>query len=73
MQIFGERLKTLRLEQGKKQKDMAQLLSCSLRHYQAIEAGEINLPSKKLAVLAEFFHVSMDWMMGRTERREVNR
>lgn len=73
MQIFGTRLKAVRQEKGCKQKDMAQLLECSLRHYQSIEAGEINLPSKKLALLADFFQVSMDWLMGRTDRREVNR
>lgn len=73
MKLFGERLKIQRKEHGKKQREMAQLLECSLRHYQAIEAGEINLPSKKLEFLADYFDVSMDWLMGRTEKREVNR
>ena len=45
MKQFGECLKALREDKGLKQKDMADLLECSVRHYQAIEAGEINIPS----------------------------
>jgi transcriptional regulator with XRE-family HTH domain len=73
MKQFGERLKLLRNEAEEKQKDIAELLGCTLRHYQAIEAGEINIPSKKLELLADHFYVSMDYLMGRTDRREINR
>lgn len=73
MKQFGERLKGMRNEKGQTQKALAELLACSVRHYQAIEAGEINIPSKKLELLADHFGVSMDYLMGRTEKREMDR
>lgn len=73
MQRFGERLKMLRTEAGEKQKDMAVILGCTLRHYQDTEAGKVNIPSKKLEILADYYGVSMDFLMGRTDKREINR
>ena len=73
MKRFGERLKELRKEKGELQKEMAALLGCTTRHYQDVEAGLINVPSKKLEILADYYGVSMDYLMGRTDKREVNR
>ena len=70
---FSERIKLLRKEKNLKQKDMAALLECTERHYQKIEYGQINLPSLDLLFLADYFEVSTDYLLGRTENREVNR
>ena len=70
---FSERIKLLRKEKNLKQKDMAALLECTERHYQKIEYGQINLPSLDLLFLADYFGVSTDYLLGRTEKREVNR
>ena len=45
----------------------------NLRNYQAIEAGEVNPRLPKLIELADYFGVSVDYLLGRTENREINR
>ena len=73
MPVFSVRLKALRKDKKLKQKDVAELLHCTERHYQRIEYGQINLPSLDLLFLADYFGVSADYLLGRTENREVNR
>ena len=63
------RLKPLRKEMHCTQKQMATLLDCTERHYQKIEYGHINLPSTSLMVLADFFGVSIDYLLGRSDKR----
>ena len=72
MNILGQRLKELRKEQGLVQQDMADFLECRVRGYQAIELGDVNPPLPKLIKLAEFFEVSLDYLVGRTDNRNVN-
>ena len=64
---IAERLKPLRKEKGLTQVEMAELLHCTDRHYQKIEYGKINLPSTTLLFLADFFGVTTDYLLGRTE------
>ena len=54
------------------QQDMADFLECRVRGYQAIELGDVNPPLPKLIKLAEFFEVSLDYLVGRTDNRNVN-
>ena len=73
MPKFSERLKELRKEKKITQVEMAKLLECAENHYQKIEYGLINVPSLTLEFLADYFEVSMDYLMGRTDKRETNR
>ena len=73
LENFSKRMKELRKEKGLKQKEMAALLECTERHYQKIEYGQINLPTLDLMFLADYVAVSMDYLVGRTDVREVNR
>ncbi len=63
------RLKQLRKERHVTQKDMAELLGKTERHYQDIEAGRINVPALTLIALSEYFHVSIDYLLGRSDLR----
>ncbi|SFP08297.1 Helix-turn-helix [Oscillibacter sp. PC13] len=68
---FQERLRELRKEHGETQAEVAASIGIADRHYQKFEAGS-NLPSfHNLCALADHFGVSMDYLAGRTERREV--
>ena len=67
------RLKALRQEKGLKQVEMAAFLECTDGHYQKIEYGKIKLPTLTLIKLADFFDVTTDYLLGRTENRAVNR
>ena len=73
MPKFSERLKELRKEKKITQVEMAKLLECAENHYQKIEYGQINISSLTLEFLADYFEVSMDYLVGRTDKREVNR
>ena len=61
----AERLKPLRKSRGLTQMEMGKLLNCTDRHYQKIEYGQVNLPSTTLIFLADFFHVTTDYLLGR--------
>ncbi len=64
---FSNRLKQLRKEKKLKQSDMAELLELTTRHYQQIEYGKVNIPTLTLIFLADYFDVSIDYLVGRTD------
>lgn len=71
--IFNERLRRLRKERGLTQSQTAEHLSIAWRNYQRLEKDG-NAPSFLTFVkAAEFFGVSLDYLAGRTDAREVNR
>ena len=47
-------------------KDIAALLQISYRNYQRYEKGEIDPPTSKTLLLAEFYNVSLDYLVGLT-------
>lgn len=63
---FSERLKSLRKASGKTQKQMGEMLGLTERTFRQYEAGEVDPPSSKLRKLADFFDVSTDYLLGRT-------
>ena len=67
---FSERIKLLRKEKKLKQKDMAVILECTESHYQKIEYGQINLFTLDLITLADYFNVSVDYLLGFSDRRK---
>ena len=70
MKLFGERLKQLRIAKGIKQIDMAKLLDVTDRHYQQMEYGKVNVPALTLIALAEYFNVSLDYLVGLSDNPE---
>ena len=73
MPKFSARLKELRKEKKITQGEMANILECTENHYQRIEYGQINISALTLEFLADYFEVSMDYLIGRTDKREINR
>lgn len=67
---FANRLKELRKSKKLKQTDMANLLNITVRHYQDIEYGKINIPTLTLIALADYFGVSLDYLVGRSDNPE---
>ena len=73
MKEFPSRLKALRKEFGLKQRDISADLGLSDSGYQCYEQGK-GLPDvPRLYSLAEYFNVSIDYLLGRTDNREINR
>ncbi len=62
----------MRQEQNKTQKEMADMLECTMQHYQRIEYGKVNLPATTLLFLADYFGVTTDYLLGRTDRPDQN-
>lgn len=71
--IFNERLKILRKEKAMTQEQAAHALSVTLRNYQRFEADGSTPNYVNLIKLADFFDVSLDYLTGRTDKREINR
>ncbi|GHU74665.1 hypothetical protein FACS1894188_03600 [Clostridia bacterium] len=68
-----ENLKELRKSKGCTQAKMGEFLDCETRHYQRIEYGQVDLPLSKTIALADYFGVSIDYLVGRTDNPDVNK
>lgn len=71
--IFNERLKMLREENNLTQEKTARELGIPLRSYNRLEADGHKTHYDTLQKIADYYNVSVDWLMGRTDVREVNR
>lgn len=69
--MFSEKIRLLRKERNLTQNAVARAIGLSERGYQDLELGATPRGDTLLAI-AEFYQVSMDWLMGRTDKREVN-
>ena len=70
MAKFGERLKELRKEKRLTQQQMADMFDVYIRTYQTYEYDESYPIFVKLIAFADFFDVSLDYLVGRSDIRE---
>lgn len=70
MAKFSERLKELRRERHFKQKEMAEELGLGQRAYESYEREERCPDFHGLIRLADYFDVSLDYLVGRSDVRE---
>ena len=69
---FPERLKQLKSENNTTQKEIAKAANISDRAYRNLESG-VSIPNMDtLILLANFYHVSMDYLAGRTDDPTFN-
>ena len=73
MAEFCERLKLLRNERRLKQREMAEQLGLALNSYQAYEYATRHPDFRGLIAIADFFDVSLDYLVGRSDERERRR
>ena len=66
---LSENLAKLRKEQGLKQTDMALFLKINNRQYQRYESGDSEPKLDTLIALADYFQVSLDYLVGRTDEK----
>lgn len=64
---IGERIKTLRLDKGQSQELVAEKLEIHIKTYQKIENGSRLGRIDTLCLIAEYFEVSLDYLVGREE------
>ena len=65
--MLSERIRMLRKERNWTQAQVAKEVGLSTRGYQDLELG-VMPRSDKLLSIAEFYDVSIDWLMGRTDK-----
>lgn len=63
------RLKEIRIDRGKTQKEIATLLHTTQQQYSKYEIGIQMIPIEKLVILADFYNTSVDYLLGRTDKR----
>ncbi len=69
---FCEKIRLLRKERRLSQTAVGEQVGLSMRGYQDLELGA-KPKYDTLFRIAEFFDVSVDWLMGRTEDRYAHR
>lgn len=62
-----QRIRDLREDNGLTQTQIAQMLGMSQTGYSKYETGENDLPTQILIRLADFYHTSVDYLLGRTD------
>lgn len=67
-----ERIRNLREDKDLKQRELGEILNCSQRVYSNYERGELDIPTDILIKLANFYDVSVDYILGRTDKKETN-
>ena len=67
--LLGDRLRVLRKERKVSQKELAEYLGISIRGYQFYESEDNEPNIKRLIALADFYGVTIDYLVGRTDER----
>ena len=65
-----ERIRNLRIDGGYTQKQIAEYLLIKQNTYSQYEIGVLNYPIDVLIQLADFYDVSVDYLLGRTDMKE---
>ena len=65
--MYGERLKELRKERKVPQQTLADLVGIKIRGYQLYESETTEPNIKSLIALADFYGVTIDYLVGRTD------
>ena len=68
-----QRIRDLREDADLTQRQVGEAINVPQRTYAYYESGQRMLPPQVLCALADFYHVSVDYLLGRTEKRDVNR
>ncbi len=70
---FSDRLKELKQSHSTTQKEISKSANISDRAYRNLESG-VSVPNMNtLILIAEFYNVSLDYLVGRTNNPEVNK
>ena len=64
--MYANRLRDLREDRDLKQKDLARILQIHQTTYSDYELNRLNVPVSALHTLADFYEVSVDYLLGRT-------
>lgn len=63
MNMYYKRLRELREDSDKLQKDIALLLNTTQQHYSKIESGATEITADRVVILAKYYGVSADYIL----------
>ena len=70
MKSCAEIIRELREDRDLTQAEIAAVLGTSQQHYSKYENGKYEMPVRAVIILADYYNVSTDYLLGRTECRE---
>ena len=73
MTDFSERLRELRIENGITQSALGKVIGTGADSICVYEKGKGYPEARRLIMLADYFEVSLDYLVGRTDKPEINR
>lgn len=62
-----DRLKEIREDRDLLQRDVARILKVPQQNYSRYELGIVKMPIEKYVILAKFYNVSVDYLIGLTD------
>ena len=68
-----QRIQYLRTDADMSQKQLSEILHISQRSYSHYETGSRNIPVEMLIRLANYYDISVDYLVGRTDKKEMNK
>ena len=68
IKVKYEHIKEIRVANGIKQQQIAEYLNVAQNTYSQYETGRISLTGELLIKLADYYKVSVDYLLDRTER-----
>ncbi|MBQ6634068.1 MAG: helix-turn-helix transcriptional regulator [Ruminococcus sp.] len=69
--MYFPRLRDLREDKDLNQTEIAKLLFTSQTVYSRYERGVLTIPVEHLLILADFYNVSADYILGRTNNKKL--
>lgn len=70
---YYKRIRILREDRDLTQKELGEILFCSQRVYSNYERGDIDIPTATLIKLADYYDVSTDFILERTDNPKTNK
>lgn len=71
--MYFQRIRDLREDHDLKQREVADMLGIQQTVYSRYERGFQNIPLEHLLFLADYYQVSTDYMLGRTNNPKINK
>lgn len=71
--VYIKRIRDLREDNDKTQQEIADFLGTSQTMYARYERGANELPIRHLIKLADYYSVSTDYILGRTNNLDINK
>lgn len=68
-----KRIKELRTEQERTQINVSTILGIEQSYYSKLELGKHKISLDDMIKIAEFYNVSIDYIVERTNKREINK